>query len=293
MHWAGVLALLSWGCSVPTESNDPQRGTTTHAAIRVTQVETLEGTSRADAMAGFLKVPVDGDPDQLLALAGLHEILPPRGDCRSNVDEQAVSDFQQTSSAELLEAATVELVTMAGSHSLAPRAFPGIGDLLRGVIYTNRERDNAELPAGMRYSVEGRALILDSGERADVVMAHDSPRLPQGVQINGNPLSTRTLLTRAPVLDVSWTPQRMGDLVSVRVQGDRFSLSCTFSDNEGFGSIPLVSEGGAHPSDSEFLLSVHRIRQFHEAGPEGVDDLRMRFDFAVEGTIAFDPAGTL
>lgn len=284
-----LLAATSVGCSISAEDLPAQDAEgTTVAFVKIRQVQTLEGATRGDAIAGFLRVPQGGDADQLLALSGLSESLPQVGECAdfSAPDPDALGPTSQPASAELLEAQSVELLTGEGVHSLVPHAFPTIADLLRGVVYTSRDREASTLPPQQLYEVSGRNVSLAQGEFAQLQISEVSPGLPQAVRVNGAALEAVTVVPVSAVLDIAWEAGAPQDLVTVAIDAGELSTVCSFSDSEGFGSVPLATPGNQPlPVGTSALISVHRVRHIEEAGQD-LAMVGLVFDFALEGTLA-------
>lgn len=290
-----LLVALSAGCSVAAEdySLDPDSGET-HAVVKVRHTLMQDGSARGDALTGFVRVPAGTDPQTIFQLAGLVQSLPPVGECRAELPSSEALDFSEISRAELLEARSVDLQTAAGRHELAPFAFPTVADLLRGVVYTSRDRDASHLPAGANYTLDARG-IGDSpeGEGLDLSSDHFSPDLPGQVTVGAVALSELSSLPSTGVLDLSWSASSASeDLILATLRTQSVSWNCTFSDKEGFGSLPLVMDNGLNLANEggTVQLELHRVRSTSHAGSGGIAEVRVTFDFAVQAQIEFAQA---
>ncbi len=286
-----LLASLGLGCAVETSASDQEDfAETTHAVVRVRSLSDPSGTIRADALASFLAVRSGGDATEIARIAGLVDTFPGRGECDFGLRPGSSEDLDAVSSAALLQADSVELLSSAGVHQLSPYAFPTVADLLRGVVYISPDRAGFALPTDSKYTLEGRGVELRDNEAFDVTSIHESPTVPAEVFINGIAFFALSGLSSTSVLDISWAPSTdPRDTVVVFVEQDSTRLRCTFSDHEGFGSVPLSLEGEATlgSPDSSALVSVHRVRQSSSRREEGSAEVLMTFDFAIEAEIDF------
>lgn len=287
----GIFGLLSLGCSVSAEeySTDEESGST-HVAVRIRHVTDPNGTTRADALAGFVRAPASADVTEVLSVSGLGLDVPARGECFSK--SEAITNFDSLSDAELLEVDSVRLETASGTHELAPFAFPTVADLLRGVVYLSRDQSGDALPAGVNYTILGEG-IRSGKESVDVAATQTSPPPLTSITVGGQALSGSVLLTPAPVVDLRWDPgTSTTDLVVVTLESSDDFWACTFADSEGFGSVPLLladgTELGAHGRTG--VIGVHRIRASKQSAAAELPPITTTFDFAVEAEFAFgDP----
>jgi len=283
------LASASIGCSVAAEGYDaPEAVGSTQAVLQIQRVDNQDGSSRGDALAGFVRLPASAEPARALGLAGLGQDLPSPGQCRVREfgsEGRAVSELSRI---DLLDAESVQLITSSGTHELAPHAFPTVTDWIRGVVHTSRDRDAAQLPAGETYRWKAQE-IEDTGS-LDASFA--SPALPSEVTVGGVPWTGAIRLTAASDLDFTWSTTRSapGDLIWIVFESQGRQKSCAFNDADGAGSISLR---GSDPrllatSGSTAELAVHRVRSLTEAGPAGLELVSVRFDFSVATRISFE-----
>src|SRR5690606_31390306 len=113
------------------------------------------------------------------------------------------------------------------------------------------------------------------------------------VLVAGQPWSGSISASPAPVLDLSWEPSGDGnDLVVVTIEGEDGYYSCTFTDGDGFGTVPLITHSGVELglAGRQGLLSLHRIRSLVEPGSGAIAQVRMTFDFVLQSQLTFDGA---
>jgi hypothetical protein len=203
-------------------------------------------------------------------------------------------DLSELSQSELLEAQSMDLRTISGTHSLAPFAFPTVADLLRGVVYTSRDQSATDLPAGVDYSLEARGVEgPDESSPISLSSHQESPKLPVGVTVQGKPLADLASLAPTDVLDLSWeASENPSDSILVTVRRPQVTWNCSFADSEGFGSVPLLTNAGIQlaQAGTQAQLEVHRIRSVSPPAEGGLAELRVTFDFAVEAMVTFAPS---
>lgn len=284
----GACALFSLGCSVDAEeySADEAAGST-HVAVRVRHVTDPNGTTRADALAGFIRAPARADVKEVLSVSGLGLDVPARGECFS--ESRAITDFDSLSDSELLEVDSVRLETERGIHELAPFAFPTVADLLRGVVYLSRDQSGDALPAGVNYTILGEG-IRTGDESMDVAATQTSPPPLTSVTVGGKPLGGSLFLTPSPVVDLRWEPgENSSDLVVVTLESDDDFWVCTFADSEGFGAVPLIMADGTElgAEGRTGIIGAHRIRSGEQPAVSELPPITITFDFAVEAELTF------
>lgn len=288
------FALGALGCSVETEAYTvTEAAGSTHAIVQIQQVTSLDGTRRGDALAGFVRLPSMMERSTALRWAGLQEESIPPGQCRQR-ERQAESSawlehsaWPEGSRMELLDADSVRLSTPEGPHELAPYAVPHVTDWLRGVVYTSRDREAENLPAQAPYTIFAERIE----GRIDWQGTYPSPQFPSEVTLAGQPWAEVQRLPWASYIDLTWTPDPSTeeDTLTVVLETEGLQWTCSFSDEEGAGSIPLTREDGSPllSLDKEVDLSVHRLRQLSQAGPEGLALTEVRFDFSILTRLTF------
>lgn len=288
----GLLVALSAGCSVAAEGEEiDQDSGSTHAVVKVRHTLMQDGSARGDALTGFVRVPLGSDPQMIFQLAGLVQSLPPIGECRTDLASSDALDLSEVSSAELLEARSVDLLTPTGRHELAPFAFPTVADLLRGVVYTSRDRDASTLPPGANYSLDARGIVMSPDmEELNLTSELFGPDLPSNVRVGAVALADVSILPSTGVLDLSWLATSTSeDLILATLRTQNVSWNCTFADKEGFGSLPLVTDNGESLAEQggTVQLELHRIRSKSRSGSGGIAEVRVTFDFAVQAQLEF------
>ncbi|HXS18873.1 MAG TPA: hypothetical protein VN764_16855 [Polyangiaceae bacterium] len=283
-----MLAIANAACSVQTEEfNSTEASGSVHAVLRVRRVEMLDGAAQrtrpqGEALAAFVRVPPSVHPDQLLRIAGLWQEHPEVGQCAvasSTVD----ATWDEDESGELIAAESVDLVTEGNVHALAPHAFPSAYDLLRGVLFSSRDQSALGLPENQPYELVGNGIDL-SLPATDVRAFSASPKLPTGVRISNRPFEDGSDLPAQAVLDFSWESETATtDLIVVSIVSDTQHYECSFTDAEGFGSVPLTSSAGqaVWTPGTSAQIAVHRVREAKVAHPQFAQ-LRTSFDFSIE-----------
>ncbi len=256
-------------------------------AVRIRHVTDSSGATRGDALAGFVRAPAKVDVAEVLTISGLGLDVPARGECFS--EAPTVSDFASLGDAELLEVDSVRLETESGTHELAPFAFPTVADLLRGVVYLSRDQSGDSLPPGSSYTFLGDG--LETGPHTiEVISTRSSPPPLSGVTIGGFSLGNSVSLAPGPVVDLRWEPgESASDLIVVTLEsGDDF-WACTFADNEGFGSVPLLTGDGVElgADGRSGILAIHRVRANKDDGGVDLPAVTITFDFALETEVRF------
>lgn len=275
---SGALAL---GCSAELEQYGTDADTgSTHALITIERSTGVDGTpARAEALAGFVRVPADVESKPLYHLLGLRDAVGAVGQCRSADRPEATPALSSMGRVELLPVSEV-VVRVAGSEtSLAPHAFPTITDAVSGVVYTSRDRSSELLPAHARY------VVRTSGpEGAALSVTQDAPTELEAVNVGGIAFAELGELSARDGVDVTWAAGAPGDLVVVSLSSadDSSDISCTFRDDSGAGTVPA----GTFLASGAGRLSLRRLRtsSFTAAG---VDVGELGFDFELVAQVTF------
>ena len=276
------FAALAFGCAVDTSSETETAQSGVKRAVVV--VERTVGADapdavKAEAFAGFLSLPSELEPGDVLPIAELALDLPAPGACKTVARNRRVTPADAVAQAELLDAGEVTLVANGVVTTLAPRAFPSAADTISGVVYTTRDRAAEPLPASSRYTV------ATSGSSAlePISVELGAPAALEGVTVMGSPFGNSTTLRSTQPVELGWTKGVAGDLVYVTLEGSRGSTLCAYRDDAGHGTLPA----SAVPSRGTAALSVHRLRTapFTSAG---LGRGELRFDFEVSGTVTVE-----
>jgi len=284
----GVAAILMGGialaCSaeLDTYSTDADTGST-HAFISVQRTATVDSTTttRADAFAGFLRVPADVDTRPLFEVLGLRSNRPVVGQCKVGSDNKPTALASGVGRVELLEAGDVVLGSRGAETSLAPHALPSVSDSISGVVYTTRDR-SAALPAGGSYAVR----TTGGSAVPSLNINQDAPAELQTVTVGGVPLAEVDDLNTAQPVDLTWatTVNSPNDIIyaELATADGAISAICAFRDELGSGTIPAGTIQAAGPG----RISLHRVRTTSFATP-GVDVGEVSFDFEVAASLTF------
>ncbi len=283
------MALSSLGCSVQTENFDSDvNAGSVHAVVQVRSVEMYDNQPHGDALAAFVRIPADQDAQGLLNLAGLWPSFPPPGSCATGDLQFDSLDWTGQASdgdAELLSADDVRLLTPRGFHQLAPHAFPSAYDLLRGVVYSSRDRLSGDLPEDAQYLLAGSGVELGDGAAPTEMRSRQlSPKYPTEVIVSGQPFSGASELAPTNVLDFSWRPSEdERDVIVVALSTSTQTYRCGFADRDGAGSMLLALPSGNNiwAPEGEARVAVHRVRTTSETHPEFAQ-ITVGFDFAIE-----------
>ncbi len=266
MHVASVVA---YGApTIPT--NEQVRSQVTARFLRV---EGLDGRT-ADALVGATVLPArPGSEVSELGCSYLSDEGVPSGG----------GSIELLDVGEILVHATAE-DGGGDTLALAARAFPPVGDMISGVVYTSRDDATALPPAG-NYLIETTGSASVEGFAIQV----DAPGAPLDVLVSGVPISELgvdgDLAVGADGWTIHWAAGGSdGDIIYVdvvRVDGGDEPLRCVFEDG-GAGSIPAAYLG--HPPGSELEIAVHRYRQTR-VRLAGFDGAYVDFDFAVSARV--------
>jgi hypothetical protein len=301
--------ILATGCSVAVvdeaggEPDDNVQASSSQGNVAVDRVVALDdgAVSRTHVSARFVRV--SGGIDQRAA----ERVV---GTARSS-DGRLVHDaptgcsWQETpapgappatGSIELLDVG--DIVVRAGSRSLplAARAFPDVGDLVSGVVYTSRDH-SSELPDAVTYSIDTSGSPFVESFSAEV----EAPATPVRVYLSQPRLGLERLpldadeLAFAPgeELTIAWEPgsATAGDRIYLdlaSVDEDGALLRCVFED-DGEGVVPAHLTSFASGVDVDVALHRHRrVSAALKRRAGGIDEAVVDFDFAVAAR-----AGTL
>lgn len=284
MERAVALGVLVASCSVAPESysSDEARGST-HAVVTISRQESAGGSTRADALAGFIRFPAATDRAVALELAGLGMHLPEPGHCWHGEQERPGPELSDVGAIEFLEAGRVRVVADGGPpHELAPHVFPSVGDFISGVLYASRERSGQGLPAGERYR-----FAADGGTVGALDVENAAPHPLSDVTLNGTPFEAVELLSTNQPLDLIWSgSSHPADRVYLELTSTRSAKSvvCAFEDAAGAGT--LVATEFEEQETAQLLL--HRLRLLRTPWQDSpVDEVELRFDFSQGRLVTF------
>jgi hypothetical protein len=287
-----VAALAACGGAEPAPADEA-------ASLQaVLSIERMEDASRAEAssasaMAQFVVLPADADAHETLDAAGLRTQLPERSGCseaaagatlRGRADQLGSVQRARVypEQLELLEAGEVSIQAGEMVTRLALNLFPPSGSA-SGVIYTTPDR-SAALPPGLSYAIHATG----SDAIPPLNIQQEAPSALRDVTVDGVPLERAVSLTAGHALDFTWTEGESSDRVFVELAGADANVLCSFSDDDGSGSVPaaLTTKLGSEP----VRIALHRVRETVGAQePPRVDALiletMVRFDFELTSTL--------
>lgn len=282
--WLGLsLGALACANEPPTSTVDGEHAKT-QVVITVDRTDPAsvdgEGSASASAIARFVSVPAFSDATRALSAAGASLYLPAIDTCQQSDVQDDLEAPTSQGAVEFVEAGDVSIAAAGNVTPLVPHAFPTVGGIASGVLYTTRDRASSALPSSVPYVVSATGSESVPTLRA----VGDAPRTPSGVQLGGAPLKDVTEVHTGRAIDLAWTPGEGGDVVYAELLAydGSPSIVCTFRDDAGIGTVPAEAFAGAGTG----RISVHRVRSRHfDAGsaPSG----EMRFDFQVGAAVEF------
>lgn len=287
-----AAGLVACGGAEPAPVDEP---TSLQAVLSIERLEdaSRSESSRASAMAEFVLLPADADAHATLDAAGLRTQLPERRGCSEAAESapgQVHAEQLFPEQLELLEAGEVSIRVDGTVTRLALNLFPPSGSA-SGVIYTTPDQ-LAALPPDVSYSISATG----SDAIPPLSLQEDAPRTLDNVTVGGQPLERATHLVAGQPLDFTWLEGEATDRVFVELSGSDTSVLCTFSDEEGSGSVPaaLTAKLGQDP----VRIGLHRVRETVRAQePARRDGLLaepmtletlVRFDFELTSTLRVD-----
>jgi hypothetical protein len=296
MRVLAALTLLATaaGCSATVVDeaavDDDVADAAVHGAVvveRTVALPTAPPYARTEVYARFLQVSGEVDAATAASVVGAaaFDATSSLGCGARDASAQPPVDVGQ-GAIELLDVGDMVLhVVDDGSLSslpLAARAFPDVGDLVSGVVYTSRD-PGAHLPEGGSYLIETTGSALMDGFSIQV----EAPTAPRGLRLAGVAADAAEGLLIAPStpLSIGWEPGASGDRIVVEVlpvdEGGA-AFRCVFEDR---GSATVPASYLAYVGGSELDVIVHRLRETTVKLP-GVDEAVVDFDYAVLARIA-------
>ena len=276
--WLLAAGAVLSGCMGPDvdPAADADTGST-HAFISVDHRKAGQDT-QATAFAGFAQMPATVDSQAVLALVGWTQQLPDPGTCIPvEVERDPNLALAPIGRVEFLEVGDV--VVQAGKQEtrLAPRAFPGMGDVVTGVLYTSRDPSEEPLEPGVDYTIRtgGSALPpLEVQGAAPLELRH--------VTVGGVPLETVATVELEAPIDLTWEVGAPSDLLYVELASTDglHEVVCAFDDSSGAGTIAEGSYEHAGPG----TITAHRVRSLGIDEPNIQGELRFNVEQTAEIT---------
>jgi len=291
---AAVLAPAA-GCTLavgdPIELGESPEAVVTRGNVAVERLVTVstqlpERSARTHVSARFMQLSGGFDEQLAERVVGSPRELPPSGTCgwRTPTGLAPLPQGSTKGSIELLDVGEVLLHAGQSTMPLAARAFPDVGEVVSGVVYTSRD-GTTDLPAGVPYLIETSGSPLVSGFR----LAVDAPFEPLELQIGGQPVDGEDVVVlRGDVIELSWraAPDATGDLIVVDLSpleadtrdGPIEAVRCAFDDTGSAAVLPEFTSWPVLPDEID--LTVHRLRHVATRLPE-IGETIVEFDFAV------------
>ncbi len=288
-----AVSALATGCSATVvDDGDPTEPAETSAQGSVTVERTVARTGgdeppsvRAHVSARFMRLGGGLDAELAERVVGSPLVLPPEGSCRWHepLATGLLPESARQGSIELLDVGDIVVRAGPSTLPLAPRAFPDVGDMVSGVVYTSRER-SADLPVGASYLIE----TTGSARIEEFRLKVEAPQAPAEVRIAEQDLEDDELQA------VADEPLALGWQAGDRAAGDRIyvditplgpsatrPLRCALADT-GSAEIPAeYLEGQSAVAE----VAIHRFRQT-VVSLSAIDEAVVEFDFAVSVPVA-------
>lgn len=296
------------GCATQAASEGDEPSSTVEAVVHVERTATEDGASTS-VSAKFMRI-LPADRAAAERLVGTRVVLPNVGECASVGALQA--DGATTNGGGTKLKGSVELVdvgdltlTARGADglpselTLAPRAFPDVGDIASGVFYTSPDAAR-DLPTPAKLVLRATGATAVEPFTIDL----DAPAAPRNVRVAGHKfvgqlVDVASAPADAPKVEaghdftLEWdaSPSEAGELVYVEVNGAT-PVRCAFHD-VGTATVPaeVLSKVDA---GQVATLSLHRLREQEVrqelAERQGAETMTIRFDLARSGRVAVVPS---
>lgn len=289
-----ISLLAATGCSAtvddPVDDGEPLGTEATVQGAVVIESTTALPTSparvRSHVSARFLRVSgLEPQDAQRVVGASASSIVDAPTGCLFRESEVApVSENEAT--IELLDVGDIMVHVLRGdlpdvSLPLAARAFPDVGELVSGVVYTSRDASTA-LPEASTYLIETTGSSSVDGFSLRV----DAPAAPTGVRLAGADLEEGepAIFTAGEPLSLRWlASDDEADRIVVEVEPleaaveGPSAVQCVFTD-EGQAVVPGAYTTFATGSEVEVVVRRYRRRPVKLPS---VDEAYVDFDFAI------------
>jgi hypothetical protein len=266
-----LMASTAIGCSATVEdpASDDETGVV-HGAVVVERTVAADGraASQARVSARFMRLEgIDVPIAERVVATRRFQPGEPVG-CRwLATDEEALPPSAE-GSIELVDVGDIVVHTVDGGRDtpLVTRAFPDVGDLVSGVVYTSR--DDSWLPEAEGYLIE----VAGSDEVDAFSLRLESPGVPSAVSFDGIGLAELDVVRVGETVELRWAPGGANDevyvdLVPVDVN-DGAPYRCVLVDD---GLANFVTPG--FEPGVELDVEVHRYRRLdvERARAAGID----------------------
>ncbi len=283
------LAALTLGCTGNVAASGETADAEASAITAVVVVERTSGNAlnqaenaRGEAVARFVRMRSGAVDDDALRSVGAAVDFPALGTCTRLSSGGGPTVFHAL---DLMDVGAVSLETEAAKTSLVARRLPDVADLVSGVVYTVRVRDDDRVAFPVRGHYVLRAAGSPDLDVAPFAVESTVIGEPTDVRVGGlEPHAGEKLLVPATrLVDVTWTRPSTNasttdgesdDLVYIDVtSASAATTRCLFADN---GRAIL---SGSAFGDGDGTVTTHRLHRevFHA---RGIDAGELRFDFA-------------
>lgn len=287
---ASIIVLTGCSAVVGDESGDgPQdqeQDQALRASVSVQRTETASQGLRTHVAARFLRATGAMDDAESMVDAGALDPSLPLGCAMVGSDPPSSVEGP----VELLDVGEIVLHTAGGASTasstvmaLAPRAFPDVGGLVSGVVYTSRD-GRRDLPDAATYLFE----VTGSSELDGLSLVAEAPAAPSNVRFSGVALDASELvLAPGASVDLTWTASDDEDdrIYVTATSREEHTFTCAFEDD---GTARIPGAFLALDTDSELDVMIHRHRRSEIAVVGSDYDVVVDFDFAVAAQIAFE-----
>lgn len=254
-----------------------------------------DGAVRSNVSAKFLQV-ADGDVAIAQRLVGARPDVPASSECAPLKTFEEATLVSPSFAVDLIDVGDVTLAIQEPDAaltrvSLAPRAFPDIGDVVSGVFYTSPDAAiGLPVPADYEIGSSGSSLV-----DAFVIDAR-APSAPRNVAIDHvsadatDAAEPTVIAVRAGRdIEITWASEAHdgSNLVYVDVRAEAHdgrpgsAHRCTFPD----GGAAVLPAGLLSASDDTAMLTLHRLTE-RAAMMRGAED-------AHPATVVFDLSKTV
>jgi hypothetical protein len=305
MRLLAALSLIAvTGCSATVDEPIDEAGNllesqevSLQASVRIESSTTLlqergaVGTParmRSRVSARFLRVTgLDGQLAQQMVGATVDESDAPLGCTYADAELPAV--MNDGASIEMLDVGDILVHVLSGGSPadvdwteitmpLAARAFPDVGELVSGVVYTSRDEATPVVDAGS-YVIEASGSAAMDGFKLEV----EAPAAPEDVRVGGETLEEGLMLASGEAVALSWAADvaDSADRIIVEITDagspSAAGVRCVFADD---GAATIPESFASYTEGSELEVAVRRHRRSAVKLP-GVDEAYVDFDFGV------------
>ncbi len=254
-----LMATTTVGCSATVE--DPVSGEETgvvHGAVVVERTVAADGRAASQARVSARFMRLEGiDASTAERVVATRRFQPGEAvGCRWLATDEAALPASASGSIEMVDVGDIVVHALDGGRDtpLVTRAFPDVGDLVSGVVYTSR--DDSWLPDAEGYLIE----VAGSDEVDGFSLRLDAPEVPAAMSFDGVGLAELDAVRPGEAVELRWTPggpsdELYVDIVPVDVN-DGAPYRCVLEDD---GAATFVTPG--FEPGVALDVEVHRYRR--------------------------------